>query len=154
MRAVGTPDEFAFINTPSSYSGGLNFQRCDRTCRAPRRSRKPRTSSHRMAFEGLGARPGLRLEEAKCPMLVVMAAEDDLTLPRITREIVAAAEEVELVVAPGGHFAIMKGGEGFETNVKAQIATLRWADACVSRTKGPIAVDRRNKLCFRYKLRQ
>ncbi|KAJ6620411.1 hypothetical protein B0H10DRAFT_1076614 [Mycena sp. CBHHK59/15] len=78
-----------------------------------------------MAFEGLGARPGLRLEEAKCPMLVVMAAEDDLTPPRITREIVAAAEgKVELVVAPGGHFAIMMGGEGFETNVKAQIAFL------------------------------
>ncbi|KAJ7145654.1 hypothetical protein C8R44DRAFT_863524 [Mycena epipterygia] len=59
------------------------------------------------------------------PMLFIIAAEDNLNPEPITGDIVAAAEgKVELAVAPGGHFAIMKGGEVFETNIKAQIAFL------------------------------
>ncbi|KAJ7145634.1 hypothetical protein C8R44DRAFT_863506 [Mycena epipterygia] len=90
----------------------------------------PNLMSPRVVFEALGARLSLRLKDAKSPMLPILAAQDDLNPERIARGIIAAAEgsrvvpQVQLVVAPGGHFAIMKGGEGFETNIKAQIAFL------------------------------
>lgn len=94
-------------------------------------SKAPNLIAPRIAFDLMATRPGLELKNATCPMLVVMA-EDDETQPRsITQSIVDGAEgskcysilpctgrlpmivttEVEVVMAPGGHFDMMKGGK-------------------------------------------
>ena len=71
----------------------------------------------------------MKLEKALCPVLVVMAQEDDLILPDLSRRLASKASEsieilssialllilcnieVQLVEAPGGHFDIMPGGK-------------------------------------------
>lgn len=51
----------------------------------------PNVTCARLAFELFAASPGLKLKDLKCPMLVVMAEEDDITPPEITRDIVEKA---------------------------------------------------------------
>ncbi|KAJ7434703.1 hypothetical protein FB451DRAFT_1418632 [Mycena latifolia] len=114
IRAVGTPDEFAFINSPSSYPA--------KALHTPFAA-APNLIAPRVAFEVVSVRPGLRLKDARCPFLDVMAADNDLNDPELTPALTTAMNsKVQFVVAPGGHFSIMKGGE---TNINAQIAFLQ-----------------------------
>lgn len=50
----------------------------------------PNLVSPRLAFDVLSARPGLKLKDAHNPMLVVMAENDDLVPPAVTRAVLAA----------------------------------------------------------------
>lgn len=122
VRAVGHPGEFAFINSLSSYRGFVDmYHRADL-----RFEDMPNVLAPRLAFQVLSARPGLNLKDAFCPMLVVMAEDDDLIPPFVTRKIVDDAQQrVTLVVSPGGHFDIMPGGKGYETNINAQVKFLQ-----------------------------
>lgn len=104
MQAVGKPSEFAFINSPSSYPGKLpwwcllqdlhlaaGFVKMFDQGSVPF-SQVPNLIAPRAAFDILGARPGLHLKNAKCPMLVVMAEEDDLNPAKVTSDIVANSD--------------------------------------------------------------
>ncbi|KAJ7590675.1 alpha/beta-hydrolase [Mycena floridula] len=71
----------------------------------------------RIALQFMGRCPALKINKTFCPSLIVIAKEDDLLSPQIAR--------VTLVEAPGGRFDIMAGGQGFSTNIKAQIKLLR-----------------------------
>ena len=51
----------------------------------------PNKIAPRFAFDLMSARPGLKLKDAKCPVLVVMAEQDDMIPIRITRKLVADA---------------------------------------------------------------
>ncbi|KAK0226144.1 hypothetical protein IW262DRAFT_1540850 [Armillaria fumosa] len=84
------------------------------------------TCAARLVFELFAARPCLKLKDLKCPTLVIMAEEDDIIPPDITRNIVRQAlGKVELVPAPGGYFDVMEGRKGYETNINAQTAFLK-----------------------------
>ncbi|KAK0486028.1 alpha/beta-hydrolase [Armillaria novae-zelandiae] len=122
VPAVGKPDEFAFLNTPSCFPGFTAvYSKASKTFK-----QTPNLTCARLAFELFAARPGLKLKDLKCPMLVVMAEEDDINPPDITRNIVGKAlGKVELVLSPGGHFDVMEGGKGYETNINAQTAFLK-----------------------------
>jgi hypothetical protein len=43
----------------------------------------------------MGARPGLQLSKAACPVLIVMAENDDIIAEHITRDICAKAGKRE-----------------------------------------------------------
>jgi dienelactone hydrolase len=94
-------------------------------------ARRPNRINASVAYQMMGARPGTKLSEAKCPVLVVMAEADDIIAAKVTREVAAKAQssqcclsfvvadefadtayraEVELVAVPGGHFDLMEGG--------------------------------------------
>ncbi|EIM79594.1 alpha/beta-hydrolase [Stereum hirsutum FP-91666 SS1] len=122
VPAVGKPGEFAFINSPTSYTGFTKmYEKGDRPF-----SEMPNVLAARLAFEVFSARPGLMLKNAKSPMLIVMAEEDDMIPVAITRDVVAkSCGKVEFVAAPGGHYDVMEGGKGFETNISAQVDFLR-----------------------------
>jgi len=122
IPAVGKPGEFAAINSPSCYSGFTSMFAQGRTPF----DKYPNLIAPRFVLDALSCRPGLSLKNAHCPMLVVMAEEDDLIPAAITREIAAnASKNVLLVTVPCGHFEIMEGGKGFEANINAQINFLR-----------------------------
>ncbi|KAH8115213.1 alpha/beta-hydrolase [Phellopilus nigrolimitatus] len=122
VKCIGRPGEFALLNTPSSYPGfEAMFDQSD----APF-SQQPNLVAPRLAFDMLSSRPGTKLKDAKCPMLVVLAKEDDIIPAELTRKIASEADgKVKLVEAPGEHFDIMKGGQGFDINIRAQLAFLR-----------------------------
>lgn len=103
------------------------YEKGDRTF-----SEMPNVLAARLAFEVFSARPGLMLKNAKSPMLIVMAEEDDMIPVAITRDVVAkscgseccasallrssviftdVSAEVEFVAAPGGHYDVMEGGK-------------------------------------------
>ncbi|TFK50402.1 alpha/beta-hydrolase [Heliocybe sulcata] len=122
IPAVGRPGKFAFMTTPSSEPG---FQHMWAETNTPY-SQYPNVLTPRLLFEFMAARPGLKLKDTAGRMLVVMAEKDDLIPASITRDVVAgAAEKVEFVISPGGHFDVVKGGQGYETNIKAQISFLK-----------------------------
>lgn len=139
VPAIGHPDEFAFLNTPSCLPGNGIYTLFIYLKKMPfpgftaMYSKASKTFMHmpnvtctRLTFELFTVRPGLRLKDSKCPMLVVMAQEDDMISPEITQNIVEKAlGKVELVSAIGGHFDVMEGGKGYETNINAQMAFLK-----------------------------
>lgn len=122
VPAIGNPDDFAFLKTPSCYPGfTAMYSKASKTF-----EQTPNVTCARLVFEMLAARPGLKLKNLKRPMLVVMSEDDDLIPPEITRNVVGKAlGKIELVPAPGGHFDIMEGGKGYETNINAQTAFLK-----------------------------
>ncbi|KAK0504539.1 alpha/beta-hydrolase [Armillaria luteobubalina] len=122
VPAVGNPEEFAFLTTPSSFPGfTAAYSKASKTFK-----QTPNLTCARLVFDFSAARPGLKLKDLNCLMLVVMAEEDDIISPDITRNIVKQAlGKVELVTAPGGHFDVMEGGKGYETNINAQTAFLK-----------------------------
>ncbi|KAE9390165.1 alpha/beta-hydrolase [Gymnopus androsaceus JB14] len=122
IPAVGEPDTFAVLNTPSAKPGfeGMLAQGNKRI------SDTLNIVPARIIIEFMGARLGRNLKDAHSKYLIVLAQEDDIFPNRIAREVAAAApEKVILVEAPGGHFEIMEGGKGFEININAQISFLR-----------------------------
>ncbi|KAJ7236914.1 hypothetical protein C8J57DRAFT_128905 [Mycena rebaudengoi] len=86
----------------------------------------PNLINPRVVFEIMSARPGRSLSNARCPLLVVTAQNDDIFPTRIADEIAEmAADKLTRVEAPGGHYDIMEGAEGFDVNISAQINFLR-----------------------------
>ena len=54
-------------------------------------SERPNLVAPRLAFELIGARPGRKLKDAKCQMLVIYAKDDDLLPPTIAKDIAEEA---------------------------------------------------------------
>ncbi|PFH50116.1 hypothetical protein AMATHDRAFT_145872 [Amanita thiersii Skay4041] len=122
IKAVGHPNEFALLNTKSAYPG---FEMMFSQGSIPF-SKAPNKIAPRLSFQIMGARPGIRMKEAKGRVLIVSSQDDDMIPIKIAREIAASAPNVvTLVESPGGHFDILKGGQGYETNINAQIEFLR-----------------------------
>ncbi|KAJ6469455.1 alpha/beta-hydrolase [Mycena sanguinolenta] len=121
IRAVGRLNEFALLNSPSAHPGfTAMFAQGD-----TRFTDAPNLINPRIVFEFMSARAGRRLAGARCPVLLVVARDDDTIPSRIAFEIGRdSKDKVTVVEAPCGHFDIMKGGKGFEINIGAQIEFL------------------------------
>jgi uncharacterized protein len=70
-------------------------------------------------------RPGLRTHRSTKPFLVVSTEYDTVAPLSAARKAAKAAPLGEIVVIPGGHFDLYKGGSGFEKNIAAQLEFLR-----------------------------
>ncbi|KAF4578362.1 AB hydrolase superfamily protein [Pleurotus pulmonarius] len=122
IQAIGRPGEFSFIRTPSAYPGFVAMFAQGRTPF----TEAPNLINPRVCFEIMNARPGTLLREAHAPFLVVLSQEDDMLPVSIGRSVAAGAPDVvTLVEAPGGHFGVMRGGEGYDVNITAQIDFLK-----------------------------
>ncbi|KAJ7319132.1 alpha/beta-hydrolase [Mycena albidolilacea] len=118
IKAVGRPGEFAFLNTPSSYQGFVSmFEQGNIAF-----SSAPNVINPSVLFEIMNARPGRKLRDAHCPVLLVTTKADDI-MPSSTAAEVAeiASNNVTMIEAQGGHYDIMHGGQGFEVNINAQL---------------------------------
>ncbi|KAJ8488729.1 hypothetical protein ONZ45_g13855 [Pleurotus djamor] len=118
VQAVGTPNEYAALNTPSFVAmfaqGKIPF------------TEAPNLINPRVCFEIMGTRPGVNLKIAYAPMLVIATKDDDMIPFAVAKSVAEAAPDiVTLVEAPGGHFDIMKGGQSYELNITAQIRFLK-----------------------------
>ncbi|KAJ8495283.1 hypothetical protein ONZ45_g12926 [Pleurotus djamor] len=118
VQAVGTPNEYAALNTPSFVAmfaqGKIPF------------TEAPNLINPRVCFEIMGTRPGVNLKIAHAPMLVIATKDDDMIPFAVAKSVAEAAPDiVTLVEAPGGHFDIMKGGQSYELNITAQIRFLK-----------------------------
>ncbi|KAJ7621275.1 alpha/beta-hydrolase [Roridomyces roridus] len=122
IKAIGHPSEFAFLNTPSSYPGFVAmFSQGDTPF-----SSAPNLINAGVLFEIMNARPGRKLSDARCPVLVVATKDDDIIPAAIAAQIAKSApEKVTLVEVSGGHFDIMEGGQSFSANIKAQLDFLQ-----------------------------
>jgi hypothetical protein len=58
-------------------------------------SDRPNIINASAAFSMMAARPGLQLSKATCPVLVVMAEQDDIIAGNVTRDICAKAGNSE-----------------------------------------------------------
>ncbi|KAJ7621279.1 hypothetical protein FB45DRAFT_1092902 [Roridomyces roridus] len=130
VKAIGRPAEFAFLNTPRSYPRFVTMFAQGQT---------PFLSALNLInlgvlYEIMNARPGRRLRDALCPVLLVVNKGDDLaTATEIAR---LAPDKITLVEAQGGHFDIMEGGKvGF---ISACVST-QWFSPLVflSQHQGP-----------------
>ncbi|KAJ7910276.1 alpha/beta-hydrolase, partial [Mycena leptocephala] len=121
IRAVGRPNEFALLNSPSALPGfTAMFAQGDIPFDGA-----PNLINPRIVFEFMSARPGRHLARAQCPVLLVVAQGDDMIPARIGAEIGRAAKDkVTVVEVPCGHFDVMEGGKGFDINISAQIKFL------------------------------
>ncbi|GBE83322.1 Alpha/Beta hydrolase protein [Sparassis latifolia] len=120
VNVVAKPGEPAICNTPSCLPGFVSMYEQSDTPFSERANIVP----GRLMVEIMSSR--LDLSGIKCPMLVVMPENDDLIAPSVSREAIAKARgKIQSVVVPGGHFDVMKGGVGFEGNIKAQLEFLR-----------------------------
>ncbi|KAF8590408.1 alpha/beta-hydrolase, partial [Ramaria rubella] len=122
VKAIGKPGELAFLTTPSCHPGFVDMFAQGNTPF----SEAPNVIAGRAAFETMAARPGLKLKDAKCPVLFVRAEDHDVIPATVIKDVIeAAGDKVEVCVAPGGHFEVMRGGKGYETNIRAQVEFLR-----------------------------
>ncbi|TFK37514.1 alpha/beta-hydrolase [Crucibulum laeve] len=121
IPAVGKTGEPAFLNSPDTWGGFTAMYAQGATAF----SDAPNLFAPRVVTELMSSRPMLKLNGTKIPILIIMAAEDDLIPRALTEEIAAqTTANIKLVVSPGGHFDVMKGGKGFETNITAQLGFL------------------------------
>jgi len=123
VKSVGQPNEFAFMNTPTSHSGFTNMFSQGKTPF----TEAPNLIAPRYALDLMfNGDAGNHLTNARCPMLVVMAEADDLIPAKLTKSIVEKSNgRAKLVSVPCGHFDIMKGGSGFDANINAQLEFLK-----------------------------
>ncbi|KDR70438.1 hypothetical protein GALMADRAFT_282207 [Galerina marginata CBS 339.88] len=122
IRAVGKGNEFAFLNSPSSYAGFVDMYKDSPVSF----SDTPNLLSPSFVFQMVGIRPGLQLKNAKFPLLLVSPQHDDISPVSISKDIAREAPgNVTFVECQGGHFDVMPGGKGFETNIAAQVEFLR-----------------------------
>ncbi|KAJ6465893.1 alpha/beta-hydrolase [Mycena vitilis] len=122
VRAVGRPGQLALLTSPSTYPGFTTMFAQGSTPFAD----APNLINAGAVFEVMSARPGRQLNNARCPVLIVCAKEDDIIPIEIaTRIAQEAKDKVTFVEASGGHFDIMEGGKGFAINISAQIEFLK-----------------------------
>ncbi|KIK54650.1 hypothetical protein GYMLUDRAFT_231816 [Collybiopsis luxurians FD-317 M1] len=122
IPAIGPVGSFAVLATPSAMTGSEKILALG----GKAMSDSPNLLPARVIFDFMGAKAGRYLKDAHSKYLVVLAQEDDIIPPNIAREVASAASgKVVLVEAPGGHFELMKGGKGFETNINAQLRFLQ-----------------------------
>ncbi|KAJ7887520.1 alpha/beta-hydrolase [Mycena olivaceomarginata] len=89
IRAVGRPDEFALLNTPSAHPGfTAMFAQGDVSF-----AEAPNVINPRIVFEFMSARPGRHLARARCPVLLVAAKADDNLPFRIATEVAQQAKD-------------------------------------------------------------
>ncbi|KAJ6517531.1 alpha/beta-hydrolase [Mycena vitilis] len=122
LRAVGHPGQLALLTSPSSYPGFTTMFAQGSTPFAD----APNLINAGAVFELMSARPGRQLDNARCPVLIICAKEDDIIPIEIATQIAQTAKDkVTFVEAPGGHFDIMEGGKAFDINISAQIGFLQ-----------------------------
>ena len=72
----------------------MMFSQCDTSF-----TEQPNLLTPRLAFQIMSRRPGVKLEKALCPVLVVMTQEDDLILPDLSRRLASkASESIEIPI--------------------------------------------------------
>ncbi|KAF7792667.1 hypothetical protein EIP86_003764 [Pleurotus ostreatoroseus] len=122
IKAVGKPNEFAFLNRPSCHQGFCAmYENGTSTKTFPE---VDNVLAPRLAFEMMSWRPPLK--DAKCPLLVVAGRNDDMIPMHVTQKVAHdAGEKICLEWYSGGHFDVLEGGSAYEFNMQAQLQFLR-----------------------------
>ena len=111
IPVVGKPDTFAVMNTPGAYSGYMAL--------VPDDSRWKNECPARIMLTVTMYRPIKSASKVRCPLLIVMAEDDNLIPARVVRKMAYKAPDAELVGLPVGHFDVY-AGDVFEDVVKRE----------------------------------
>ncbi len=111
VPVVGTPDEFAVMNTPDAVPGFLSL--------LPKQTAWKNECPARILLTVTMYRPVRRASRVSCPLLLVAAVRDSLIPIGAVRKTVARAPKGELVELAIGHFDIYTGAP-FEEAVKRE----------------------------------
>jgi uncharacterized protein len=111
VKVIGTPDEFAIMNTPGSYEGFLSIFPEGSTWenRCPARILLTMSTYRPIAFAG----------KVHCPALIMAAEKDSLIDVRVVKATAKKIPNCEFINYDIGHFEIYTG-EDFENAVKKQ----------------------------------
>jgi pimeloyl-ACP methyl ester carboxylesterase len=116
VKVVGTPEEFAALNTPESLPGFLAIMdpssRWENKCCA------------RILFTFPAYRPIGFAPQVRCPALVLIADEDSLVSAKMVRKAAAKMSKAEIATFACAHFEIYTGPQ-FETAISRQITFLK-----------------------------
>lgn len=111
VKVIGTPDEFAIMNTPGSYEGFLSI--------FPKDSTWENRCPARILLTFAAYRPIASAGKVSCPALLMLGEKDSLIDATAVEKTAKKIPKGELVKYPFGHFDIYTG-EAFEDAVKKQ----------------------------------
>ncbi len=115
VKVIGTPDEFACLNTADSYSGYLSM--------IPLGSNWQNRCPARVLITFLTYRPMKSAAKVRCPALIMLAENDSLIESTTVERMSAMMPYGIFMKYPFGHFDIYHGPY-FEGTVKEQIKFL------------------------------
>jgi uncharacterized protein len=116
VKIIGTPDEFAVMNTPESYPGFLSL--------VPKGSTWENQCPARILLTFSLYRPIASAHKIKCPALIMLAEKDSLIDATAVEKTADKIPKGELVKYPFGHFDIYTG-EAFNDAVQKQAKFLK-----------------------------
>jgi uncharacterized protein len=111
VKVVGTPDEFAIMNTPESYPGY--------SAMIPKDSSWKNQCPARILLTFAAYRPITSAGNVACPALIMLGEKDSLIDAAAVEKTAKKMPKGELVKYPFGHFDIYTG-EAFEDAIKKQ----------------------------------
>jgi pimeloyl-ACP methyl ester carboxylesterase len=116
VKVIGTPDEFAIMNTPESYAGYSTL--------VPEDSTWPNKCPARILVTFAAYRPIASAGKVLCPALIMLGEKDSLIDASAVEKTAKKMPKGELVKYPFGHFDIYTG-KAFEAAVQKQTDFLR-----------------------------
>jgi pimeloyl-ACP methyl ester carboxylesterase len=111
VKVIGTPDEFAVMNTPESYAGYSAL--------IPKDSTWQNQCPARIILSFAAYRPIASAGNVSCPALIMLGEKDSLIDAATVEKTAKKIPQCELVKYPFGHFEIYTGN-AFEHAVKKQ----------------------------------
>jgi uncharacterized protein len=111
VKVIGTPDEFAIMNTPESYPGY--------SAMIPKDSSWQNQCPARILLTFAAYRPIASAGNVSCPALIMLGEKDSLIDAAAVEKAAKKMPRGELVKYPFGHFDIYTG-EAFEDAIKKQ----------------------------------
>ena len=111
VKIIGTPDEFAVMNTPESFPGYTSM--------IPEDTDWENKCPARILLKFATYRPISAASKVQCPALVMMAENDSLIDPKAVEKTADKMPSAELVKYPFGHFDIYTG-DAFKDAVARQ----------------------------------
>jgi uncharacterized protein len=111
VKVIGTPDEFAVMNTPESYPGYFAL--------VPKNSTWQNQCPARILLTFAAYRPIAAAGKVLCPALIMLGEKDSLIDAAAVEKTAKKMPKGELVKYPFGHFDIYSG-DAFENAVKKQ----------------------------------
>jgi pimeloyl-ACP methyl ester carboxylesterase len=111
VKVIGTPDEFAIMNTPESYPGYSSM--------IPQNSSWQNQCPARILLTFAAYRPIASAGKVSCPALIMLGEKDSLIDAATVEKTARKMPKGELVKYPYGHFDIYTG-KAFEGAVQKQ----------------------------------
>lgn len=116
VKVIGTPDEFAIMNTPESYPGFSSL--------IPKDSTWKNQCPARILLTFAAYRPIAVAHKVTCPALIMLAEKDSLIDAAAVEKTAQKIPDCELVKYPFGHFGIYTGS-AFGNAIEKQTAFLK-----------------------------